>query len=219
MVSATTSCDHHPIEMQNPPYARSGSPWRIVPPGGLVLLSVRAAVTREPSSILLPQLTAAAEDGPRVLEVAHWELVLPMLRKRRGEAGEAFVLLRAFALGFNVGVLWGDTAQFDFILEWCGRMARIQVKAAFMPSRDRCNRYVFRTTSRGDAQVTYSKKDTDFLVCVIPPLGLSYIIPIEEIGREQKQLYVYPGDAEGKTRRHYNGRSYEQFRERWDLLR
>jgi hypothetical protein len=204
------------------PPARMGHPmaWLRVAPASTLVLMVRGRAGRQGRGGMLPDISAAAEKNqPRVLEVAHWQLVLPMLRKRRGEAGEAFALWRAFGLGFNVGVLWGDAAQFDFILEWCGRMSRIQVKAAFVPSRDRCNRYVFRTTSRGDAQVTYSKRDTDFMVCVIPPLGLSYIIPIEEIGPGQKQLYVYPGDAEGKPRRRYNGRSYEEFRECWDLLK
>jgi hypothetical protein len=159
-------------------------------------------------------ISAAADDRPLEL----WPQ-LQMIRKRKGECGEAFVLWRAFALGFNVGMLWGDAAQFDFILEWGGRLSRIQVKAAFQPSQDRCNRYVFRTTSRGDARVTYTQKDTDFLVCVIPPLGLSYVIPIAEIGKRQKQLYVYPGDARGEKRRVRGGKNYGKFLERWDLLK
>jgi hypothetical protein len=138
--------------------------------------------------------------------------------KRRGEQAEAYLHHRAFGLGFNVCKPWGDSASFDFVLEWLGRMARVQVKSGWEvePGRDR---YMFNTTVLEDGdRVTYTKKHTDFLACVIPPLDLTYMVPVEALEPDQKYLQVVPFPKPDRRKRRETFRDYECYRERWDLL-
>ena len=164
---------------------------------------------------VIPYICAVADEPPPKLEFTPF---VPIIKhaKRKGEWAEIIFLGHIFALGFNACKPWGDCAPYDWMIEGFGRTWRIQVKVAFHISR---NHYQFHTTRSTRYRAIYTQNEIDFFACLVAPLNLWYIIPIQSVMPRKRTLSVFPAAVIRRRGFNRGTRSYEQFRERWDLLR
>lgn len=123
--------------------------------------------------------------------------------KRRGEWVELRFMAAAAENDLHVTKPWGDSAQYDFIIEHQGRFRRIQVK-----STQFFDRGCYPCAVRG-SHWRYDEGAFDFLVVYIVPRDLWYIIP-ETVFRGQASVALRP-DAPTSKFANYLGA--------WELLK
>ena len=123
--------------------------------------------------------------------------------KLRGEWVEACFLARAAELGYKVSCPWGDSARYDFVVEYDQRFVRVQVKSTTFKMGEgyQCS---VKSCLR-----PYAENAFDFLAAYVVPKNAWYIIP-EGLIRGLGSVRLRPGHDEGK---------YEKYREAWDRLR
>lgn len=123
--------------------------------------------------------------------------------KRRGEWAELKFMTAAAEHGLCVTKPWGDSSQFDFVVEHQGRLSRVQVKS---------------TTHRNHGSYTcrlkrckslYASDSFDFLALFVVPEDIWFIIP-EPVMRGRCGIALYP---------QYKKSKYERYREAWDDLK
>jgi len=131
--------------------------------------------------------------------------------KGKGELAELAFLYKAAGLGFGVAKPYGDNERYDFILDSGERFWRVQVRSTSnLAGRDRSGYLVASHTRHGGYVGPYQASEIDFLVAYIVPLGIWYIIPVNQIGR-LRILPLYPAGCRG-------GGLFEAFREAWHLM-
>ncbi len=132
-------------------------------------------------------------------------------RKNRGEWAEMQFLSRASLHGLVVSKPWGDTARYDFLVDFGGLLNRVQVKSS--SSRRPRGQYFFMTIGRignkgGLTRKKYSKAQIDFFAYYIVPEDLWYIVPVE--ARSTSGAFIDP---------HCASSAYAPYREAWKLLK
>ena len=127
--------------------------------------------------------------------------------KRQGELVELKFYFKAYQEGFIASKPFGDSAHYDFVLDFQSRLSRVQVKST--NNTNYRNRYRFMTGYGHKNKTCYSKKDTDCLVGYIISENIWYVFPIEYL-LGKSTLSVYPHNGEHET---------NLFKERWDLLK
>lgn len=123
--------------------------------------------------------------------------------KRRGEWAELRFMGRAAELGLQVSKPWGETAQYDFIVEYKGELARVQVKSTMFKDRGG-----YSCTVR-DSRGPYQGDAFDFLAAYLIPEDVWYIIPAERL-KGQGSIALYPKLKNAK---------YGRYKEAWELLK
>ena len=53
---------------------------------------------------------------------------MPAINKQKGDIGEAKCLAKMVELGVPVSLPFGDNQRYDMVIEWNGRLERVQVK-------------------------------------------------------------------------------------------
>jgi hypothetical protein len=128
--------------------------------------------------------------------------------KERGEWAEMQFMARAAAQGFTVTKPWGDSARYDFAVEWSGCFQRVQVKST--ASRSGIS-YVCNVVRGGpDVRLRYTEKDLDFFAILLIPEELWYIIPVAGMGRERASYLLQPHNPKNR---------YFKYFEAWHLLK
>ncbi len=122
--------------------------------------------------------------------------------KLQGELVELRFMARAAALGLRVAKPWGDSAPYDFLVEYGGIVYRVQVKSTRFRAA-RCRGFVCVTRRGGKP---YTPKEVDFIAAYVVPDDAWYIIPISAAGKE---VSLNPRFRRNK---------YRRYREAWDLL-
>ena len=112
-------------------------------------------------------------------------------------------VVRAAEHGLQVSKPWGETAHYDFAVEFKGRFARVQVKSTMFKDRGG-----YSCTVRG-CRGPYVGDAFDFVAAYLIPEDIWYVIPAEKI-RGQGSIALYPKLKKSKFRR---------YREAWHLLR
>jgi hypothetical protein len=122
--------------------------------------------------------------------------------KRRGEWAEMRFMSAAAEHGLCVSKPWGDTARYDFIVQFKHYLYRIQVKST---TYKREGSY---TCSAHRCRGVYVLDDFDFLAAYIVPEDLWYIIPASDaLGHDSLVIRTSPNAK------------YARFREAWHLLK
>jgi hypothetical protein len=111
--------------------------------------------------------------------------------KRRGEWVELRFMAAAAENDMNVTRPWGDSAQYDFIVEHQGRFLRIQVK-----STQFFDRGCYPCAVKG-SHWPYAENVFDFLAVYILPEDLWYIIPAHAF---RGQASVAPAASGGRLK-------------------
>jgi hypothetical protein len=123
--------------------------------------------------------------------------------KQRGEWAEMCFMARAAAHGLCVTKPYGDSAQYDFIIEHQGHFLRVQVKST---KRKRNDHYCCNVIT---SRKPYKRNQIDFVAAYVIPLDIWYIIPVRAFcGRWY--IHLSPNLKTAK---------YREYREAWDLLR
>lgn len=122
--------------------------------------------------------------------------------KLRGEWAELRFMAAAAEHGLHATKPWGETLQYDFVVESDGHFLRIQVKSTGFKDRGGYSCSVRRC--RG----AYESDPFDYLAVYVMPEDAWFIIP-EEVVRGQRSIAVYPHYAESK---------YAMYLEAWELL-
>jgi hypothetical protein len=131
------------------------------------------------------------------------ELAMKIKQPKRGEWVELRSMAAAAENDLHVTKPWGDSAQYDFVIEHKGRFRRIQVK-----STQFFDRGCYPCAVKG-SHWPYADDAFDFLVIYILPEDLWYIIP-EPFFRGQASVALRPACKESK---------YAQYLGAWHLLR
>jgi hypothetical protein len=135
----------------------------------------------------------------------------PLNCKAKGDLAELAFLYKAASLGFGVAKPYGDKERYDFILDSGERFWRVQVRSTSYFEPDRSGYKVSTAhNDRGRKVKTYQAEEIDFFVVYIVPLGVWYIIPVNQLA-SLNFLRLYPSG------RKWGGR-FEAFRGAWHLL-
>jgi hypothetical protein len=129
--------------------------------------------------------------------------------KRQGELAELAFLHKAAAFGLTVSKPFGESAHYDFVVECCARLLRVQIKSASARCRGyRPGSYRIATTSGHSRKHAYTPEDIDLLAAYIIPEDTWYLIPVRAFF-PRKTIRLCPCRATGP---------FEQFHEAWHLL-
>ncbi len=123
--------------------------------------------------------------------------------KQRGEWAEMCFMARAAAHGLCVTKPYGDSAQYDFAIEYKGQFLRVQVKST---KRKRKEHYCCNVIT---SRKPYKEGQIDFVAAYVIPLDVWYIIPAHAF-RGRWYISLSP---------HLKKSKYGRYREAWDLLR
>ena len=123
--------------------------------------------------------------------------------KLRGEWAELRFMTRAAEHGLQVTKPWGETARYDFAVEYEARFVRVQVKSTMFRENDG-----YSCTVRG-CRGPYVGDPFDFVAAYLIPEDVWYIIPAGKF-EGQGSIGLYPRLKKSK---------YGRYKEAWHLLR
>jgi hypothetical protein len=123
--------------------------------------------------------------------------------KLRGEWAELCFMTRAAEHGLRVSKPWGETAPYDFAVEYEGQFLRVQVKSTMFIDRGG-----YSCSVRG-CRGPYTGDPFDFLAVYVIPEDLWYIIPARKC-YGQGSVALYPDLKLSK---------YGRYKEAWELLK
>ena len=141
-------------------------------------------------------------EAPSQTEVISIQAVADDTPKRMGEAVEAAFLAKVCGLRIPVCKPWGDSERYDFVVDWGQGLWRVQVKGG---SNHDGSSYRVRAGRSGKV---FTKDDMDFVVALIVPEDLWYVVPIE-IAEGLSTLWFNPRSTRAR---------FEKYREAWCLL-
>lgn len=122
--------------------------------------------------------------------------------KRRGEWAELRFMTRAAEHGLCVSKPWGESSQYDFVVECDGAFVRVQVKSTEC-KRDRSYACVV-CPSRG----VYAGDPFEFMAALVIPEDIWYIIPAAKV-LGMRGIMLSPHVPKAK---------YAPYKESWHLL-
>ena len=125
--------------------------------------------------------------------------------KMRGEWAELRFMARAAEHGLCVSKPWGDSARYDFAVEYGGQFLRVQVKSTTCKRRRSYSCHL-----HGNIKRAYTKEQIDFIAAYIIPLDVWFILPVEVALRSSRNLILSPNMAVSK---------HGVYKEAWHLLR
>lgn len=112
-------------------------------------------------------------------------------------------MTRAAEHGLRVSKPWGETAPYDFAVEYEGQFLRVQVKSTMFVDRGG-----YSCSVRG-CRGPYTGDPFDFVAVYVIPEDLWYIIPARKC-YGQGSVALYPNLKLSK---------YSRYKEAWDLLK
>jgi hypothetical protein len=132
--------------------------------------------------------------------------------KQRGEWVELCFMSRAAELGFKLNRPFGESTQYDVVIDLGDHLVRVQVKSTYCQlhrpqSKHKHGTFVasLRPYSR---RHPYKLSDFEYLAFYVIPKDVWCIIPAV-VALERGSICVRPGDKHNK---------YERYREAWHLL-
>jgi PD-(D/E)XK endonuclease len=128
--------------------------------------------------------------------------------KVQGELAELAFVYKAAKEGFGVAKPYGDSRPYDFILEFLGRLLRVQVKSTYC--RGRHGSYSVNI-EKGTGQ-PYSRKEIDALVVYVVPEDAWYVIPFCKRVSKRRFITMRPNSLQKQD-------AWKAYREAWHLLR
>ncbi len=135
----------------------------------------------------------------------------PLNAKEKGELGELAFLHKAASLGFGVAQPYGDKEPYDFILDSGERFWRMQAKSTSCAEADHSGYIVAACHSGPKYKVKpYRADEIDFFAAYIVPLGIWYVVPLDQLSSLRFPRLHPSGCRSG-------GGCFEAFREAWHL--
>lgn len=117
--------------------------------------------------------------------------------KEIGNLTELQCITGLYELGCDISLPFGNSQKYDLIMDYKGKLYKVQVKHAKDEFTDgNITHFTFKTrwqghNSSGYTQTSYTKKDIDFFATY--HLGKTYLIPVEECSGATKTIrYCVP---------------------------
>lgn len=119
--------------------------------------------------------------------------------KSKGDLAELKFYLKAHELGFVAAKPFGDNAHYDFIVDFNGRLSRVQVRSCHTPVQHKdgsISYHISATHSCKMRKAIYSAKDTDFLVALLLPDEKWFVIPAKDIDKSTIHINLSNGSSQ-----------------------
>lgn len=112
--------------------------------------------------------------------------------KEIGNLTELQCITGLYELGCNISIPFGNSQKYDLIMDWNGKLYKIQIKHA---NEHGDTHFSFKTrwqshNMNGYTQTLYTKNDIDFFATWCQ--GEVYLIPIEECSGAEKTIRFVP---------------------------
>lgn len=112
----------------------------------------------------------------------------------QGALTEQKCFLKCIELGYTVSKPLFDNARYDFILDVCGKLYRIQVKTSHWIDEAETafafNGYSQHSLNGSNKRMKYTNKEIDFFMT--EQKGIFYLYPASEQGFVEKRLRIKP---------------------------
>tara|TARA_R100001530_G_C4279867_1_gene145301 strand:- start:455 stop:868 length:414 start_codon:yes stop_codon:yes gene_type:complete len=132
------------------------------------------------------------------------------MQKHIGTIAEIKFIAKALQYHYNVSVPIGDNLPYDCVVEYEGKLSKIQIKSTcYKITSNRNDCYKIAAGKGSSSKTPYKAQNVDFLVVYIHPLDCWYIIPYDALKAVSVRLYPHRLECEGK---------YEKYKERWEIL-
>ena len=126
------------------------------------------------------------------------------------DIGEVYFLAKCMELGLSVSKPF-KPMKYDFIVDNGTDLLKVQCKrtASSKTTQEGFDTYYLKCASGSKQKQRYTKEQIDILAIYCDPIGVWYIIPIEDAG-EKLSMYLYPhrsllGDfSVGQHEAHFN---------------
>lgn len=136
-----------------------------------------------------------------------------MISKEKGNIGEAIVLAEFVKRGVQCSIPFGDTARYDLIAEFGGRLNKIQIKYCNQITENNsvtcpCASSTNHTTNK---HYTTYENDVDYIACYVVPMDRCILVPIKEIGKQKSiTIRLAPPNNNQKNVRYIEDYSFER---------
>lgn len=115
--------------------------------------------------------------------------------KRKGILTEEEIKLWFLKQGYSVSVPIGDDDKYDFIVDFNGKLIRMQSKTGNLTSAIGCLSFAscsIKYNSTGSHRTQYKKQDIDYFCTMHPETKQVYIVPVEICGNNCRLRLVPP---------------------------
>ena len=136
-----------------------------------------------------------------------------MISKEKGNIGEAIVLAEFVNRGVQCSIPFGDTARYDLIAEFGGRLNKIQIKYCNQITENNsvtclCASSTNHTTNK---HYTTYENDVDYIACYVVPMDRCILVSIKEIGKQKSiTIRLAPPNNNQKNVRYIEDYSFER---------
>lgn len=121
--------------------------------------------------------------------------------KQKGNLTELKCLVFFVENGFEVSVPYGENSRYDMILDYKGKLLKIQCKTCHVSqgTEEQPETIMFATCSMryngsGPKRVYYSKDEIDYFATVYK--DKVYLVPVEECSADKKLRFVPPSNGQ-----------------------
>lgn len=110
-----------------------------------------------------------------------------MISKEKGNIGEAIVLAEFTKRGIQCSIPFGDTARYDLIAEFNGKLNKIQIKYCGQVTENNSITCPCASSTNHTTNKHYStyENDVDYIACYIVPLDRCILLPIQVVGNKK----------------------------------
>lgn len=115
--------------------------------------------------------------------------------KRKGILTEEYLKFWFLEKGYSVSVPIGDDDRYDFIVDFDGKLIKMQSKTGNLTRHEGCLNFAtasIKYNSKGSTRTQYTKKEIDYFCTLHPDTKQVYIIPVEECGNEFNLRLIPP---------------------------
>ena len=114
-----------------------------------------------------------------------------MISKEKGNIGEAIVLAEFVKRGVQVSIPFGDSARYDLIADFNGKLNKIQVKYCNQLSENNSITCPCASSKNHTTNKNYStyQNDIDYFAFYLVPWEKVILVPIEIIGERKSILF------------------------------
>lgn len=121
--------------------------------------------------------------------------------KQKGNLTELHCLTYFVEQGLEVSIPYGENSRYDMILDYNGKLLRIQCKTCHIHQGDDQNPECIlfatcsiRYNSGGSKRVYYTKNEIDYFATYFNEMV--YLVPVEECSAEKKLRFVVPKNGQ-----------------------
>lgn len=121
--------------------------------------------------------------------------ILEFSQKRKGILTEERLKLWFLEHGYSVSVPIGDDDKYDFIVDFNGRLLKLQSKTSNLTRSPGCLNFAcasIHSNSNGSTRRKYNSNEIDYFVTLHPETKQVYMVSVSECGNEFNLRLIPP---------------------------